>query len=133
MEQWLQSLESRLTSVEEEKHKLILINIDIKEQLRNKEKKVLELEYCLETTKTKLEREVEALIRHKEQSVKDKRYLEKQLEMAQKEAERQAEEGRRLHKEAVKLSYFNEELTEEVRRWKPVSYTHLTLPTICSV
>lgn len=118
MEQRLQSLESRLTSVEEEKHKLILVNIDVKEQLRNKEKRVLELEYCLESTKTKLEREVEALARYKEQSMKDKRYLEKQLETAQKEAERQTEEGRRLHKEVVKLSYSNEELAEEVRRWK---------------
>ena len=118
MEQRLKALENRLTTIEEEKHKLTLSNIDLKEQLRVKEKKVVELEYSLENTKYKLEREIETLTRQKTQLTQDNRHLEKKLEAAQKETERHAEEEKKMHKEIVKLTYSNEELSDEVQRWK---------------
>ena len=135
MEQRIQKLEKRLTTTEEENHKLVLVDMDLKEQLRNKEKRLMDAEYSLESTRSKLERELELLRRQKEQYVQDKRSLEEKLEIVNKDIQRQFDNERSSRKELARLTYFNEELTEEVQRLKRkcnigIEGKHYTRPRI---
>jgi hypothetical protein len=116
MEQKVQILEKRLTSTEGANHSLTLSEKDLKEQVKRKEKDLLEAEYTLEMAKSRLEGEIELLIKQKEQLKQINQTLEKKLELVQRENERQTDEIQRMHKELVKLTYSNEELGDEVRR-----------------
>jgi len=116
IEQKIQILEKCLSTAEEANHKLTLSEKDLKEQLKRKEKDLLESEYRLEIAKAKLENEIELLTKQKEQLKQTNQILEKKIELAQRENERHTEEIQRMHKELVKLTYSNEEFRDEVRR-----------------
>ena len=96
----------------------MLGEIDLKEQLRTKEKKLMETEYSLESVKSKLEHDLELTKRQKDQLIQDKRVLEEKIEILQREMQKHNDNERDLRKEISKLTYSNEELAEEAQRWK---------------
>jgi len=118
MERRIADLEKKLSISEEEKHALKMSETDLKEQIRTKDKKLIETEYSLDTTKSKLEHEIALLTKQKEQMVLDNRTLEKKLANAEREEERRADEERRIRKELARLTYQNEEISEQAQRWK---------------
>eukprot|EP01022_Parablepharisma_sp_SALTPOND_P011952 TRINITY_DN1524_c0_g1_i2.p3 TRINITY_DN1524_c0_g1~~TRINITY_DN1524_c0_g1_i2.p3 ORF type:complete len:664 (+),score=137.59 TRINITY_DN1524_c0_g1_i2:2741-4732(+) len=118
MERRLTNLEKKLSVADDEAHRLRLAETDLKEQLRVKDKKLIETEYELDSAKSKLEHEVALLTRQKEQLSQENRRLEKKLLMAERDEERRADEERRIRKELARFTYANEELAEELQRWK---------------
>eukprot|EP00826_Nyctotherus_ovalis_P004924 TRINITY_DN11093_c0_g3_i2.p1 TRINITY_DN11093_c0_g3~~TRINITY_DN11093_c0_g3_i2.p1 ORF type:complete len:478 (-),score=184.28 TRINITY_DN11093_c0_g3_i2:150-1583(-) len=118
MEQKVQVLEKRITAAEEASHAATLAEKDLREELKRREKNLLEAEYTLEITRSKLEGEIELIAKQKDQLKQANKVLENKLELAQRENERQAEDTQRLHRELTKLTYANDELSDEVQRWR---------------
>lgn len=118
LRQKLKDLEDRLLLLEDEKHKLALSELELKDQLQKRSKKSVEAEHLADLAKSKLQHEINALSKHKEQLVQDNRSLESKLSLLGRENERLAEETQRLRKEVSKLTFANEELTDQLQRRK---------------
>eukprot|EP00826_Nyctotherus_ovalis_P043910 TRINITY_DN4687_c0_g5_i1.p1 TRINITY_DN4687_c0_g5~~TRINITY_DN4687_c0_g5_i1.p1 ORF type:complete len:440 (+),score=121.39 TRINITY_DN4687_c0_g5_i1:260-1579(+) len=118
LRQKLKDLESKLLILEDEKHKLALSELELKDQLQKHSKKNVEAEHLANLAKSKLQHEINALSKHKEQLVQDNRSLESKLSLLSRENEKLVEETQRLHKEVNRLNFTNEELTDQLQRWR---------------
>jgi hypothetical protein len=117
-ERRIEELQSKISRAEDEKHRLTRSETELKDQVRDKEKKLAEMEYKLESTKSRLEHEVSLAVKQKEQFKQENILLQKKLAMEQKDDQKHIGNERELRREIARLTYSNEELTEELGRWK---------------
>ena len=121
MERRTADLEKKLALVDDEKHQLRMTETDLKEQLRTKDKKLMEAQYSLDSTKSKMDHEISLLTKQKEQATQDNKTLEKKLSSFEREEERRSDEERKVRKELARLTYANEELSDQIQRFKEKS------------
>ena len=117
-ERRISELQTKLSRTEDEKHRLMISETDYKDQVKEKEKKIVEMEYSLESMKSKMEHEIVLITRQKEQLNHENNSLQKKLAVEQREEDKRIENEREIRKELARLTYVNEELSDELQRWK---------------
>jgi len=118
LQQKVKSLESKLLITEDGNHKLVLSELELKEQIQKHNKKIFELEHLLDLTKSKMQYEISSLLKQKEQILQDNRSFEDKYNVLKRENDKLIEEMQKLRKEINRLTFYNEELVDQLERWK---------------
>eukprot|EP00826_Nyctotherus_ovalis_P041951 TRINITY_DN4275_c0_g1_i1.p1 TRINITY_DN4275_c0_g1~~TRINITY_DN4275_c0_g1_i1.p1 ORF type:complete len:282 (+),score=107.65 TRINITY_DN4275_c0_g1_i1:554-1399(+) len=112
----VKELQGKLSRADDEAHRLMRIEKELKDQIKDREKKLAEAEYKLESMRSRLEHEVSVMTKQKEQLKQENASLQKKLSLEQKEEQKHIDSERELRREIARLTYANEELTEELDR-----------------
>lgn len=114
LERKLAEKEKDVQGWEEERHEWSLAEKDFKEQLKQKEKKIIELEHDVELKKAKASQDISLLTQQKDQLSQEVKTLQKKLDIEEKENENWTQEERKLRKQVTQLTFANEELNEKI-------------------
>lgn len=109
--------DKEIQALEQEKHEWSLAEKDYKEQLRQKDKKLMEFEHETELKKIKSTQELTLIEQQKEQLSQEIKALQRKLNNEEKETERLVDEDRKLRKQVNQLTFKNEELEEKLAHW----------------
>lgn len=111
-----EELQGKLSRAEDEVRRLARVEKEAKDQVKDREKKLAEAEYKLESMRSRLEHEMSVMAKQKEQLKQENASLRKKLSLEQKEEQKHVDNERELRREVARLTYANEELAEEVDR-----------------